>query len=94
MSGGHFEYKQFHLGNIADSIDEIVIGEATEVINWETNEEAPMRDSFEEATITEFKNAVEALRLAATYVHRIDWLLSGDDSEASFHRRLAADLKE
>jgi len=94
MSGGHFEYKQFHINDIAETIESIVTGDTMKVVNWETNEEAPLRDSLGEETITEFKKAVEVLRVAATYAHRIDWLLSDDDGEDSFHRRLAKDLKE
>ena len=65
-----------------------------EVIDWQTNEEAPARDNLREETLIEFKKAVEVLRLAAIYVHRIDWMLSGDDGEDNFHERLAEDLKE
>ena len=94
MSGGHFEYKQFHIRDIADTIESIVTGYTMEVIDWQTNEEAPLRDSLREETLTEFKKAVEVLRLAAIYTHRIDWMLSGDDGEDNFHERLAEDLKE
>jgi hypothetical protein len=31
--------------------------------------------------------------MAQVYAHRVDWLLSGDDGEESFLRRLAEDLK-
>jgi len=45
-------------------------------------------------TIQEFKNAIKALRVASVYAQRVDWLLSGDDGEKTFHSRLKADLKE
>ena len=32
------------------------------------------------------------LKLANIYLHRIDWLLSGDDGEDSFHSRLQQEL--
>jgi len=32
------------------------------------------------------------LELAGIYLQRIDWLVSGDDSEESFHERLQEDL--
>lgn len=32
------------------------------------------------------------LKLANIYLHRIDWLLSGDDGEDSFHSRLKEEL--
>ena len=43
-------------------------------------------------TVEEFKKAVKVLRIAQVYTHRIDWLVSGDDGEDSFHSRLAKDL--
>jgi len=42
--------------------------------------------------IEKFKEAVEALKKAYTYAHRIDWLLSGDDVEESFLRKLKEEL--
>ena len=33
------------------------------------------------------------MKKAAIYAQRIDWLVSGDDSEESFHARLKRDLK-
>ena len=40
----------------------------------------------------EFKEGVKALQRASIYAQRIDWLVSGDDGEESFHRRLAEDM--
>lgn len=54
----------------------------------------PNRNGYSEATVNEFYKAVELLRMAETYVERIDYLLSGDDSEKSFHRRLKEDLEK
>ena len=46
------------------------------------------------AVIAELKQAVEILRIAGVYAQRIDWLLSGDDGEDSFHKRLQAQIGE
>jgi len=40
----------------------------------------------------EFDKAVELLKQAHVYVQRIDWLVSGDDGEDSFHSRLKSEL--
>ena len=48
---------------------------------------------FSEETIAEFKKAVHILKQAEIYAQRIDWLLSGDDGEDSFHIRLKSDLE-
>lgn len=45
-------------------------------------------------TIQEFKNAIKALRVASVYAQRVDWLLSGDDGEETFHESLKQDLAE
>ena len=44
--------------------------------------------------IEKFKEAVIILRKAAIYTQRIDWLLSGDDGEETFLKRLKKDLEE
>lgn len=49
---------------------------------------------YTEETIKEFKNAIRALRIAQVYAQRVDWLISGDDGEESFHERLAEDLAD
>lgn len=43
-------------------------------------------------TIEEFKQGLSILRKAYIYAQRIDWLLSGDDGEESFHKRLKEEL--
>ena len=81
MSGGHFEYAQFHISNIAEGLKEDI------------------RDCIEdrsvsEKTISEMQTGLRFLRLAYIYAQRIDWFMSGDDGEETFHKRLKADLKE
>lgn len=78
MSGGFFDYKQHHIEDIADGIGDVIRKRE----EWD----------FSDATVDEFRRGVAILRRAAIYAQRIDWLLSGDDSEESFHRRLVEDL--
>jgi hypothetical protein len=40
------------------------------------------------------KEAINALKIAGIYTQRVDWFLSGDDSEESLVSRLADDLKK
>jgi len=44
--------------------------------------------------IEEFKNAVKYLKIAQVYAQRVDWLVSGDDGEESFMKRLDEDLNK
>ena len=66
---------------MADKIKELI----------ETNGEYDWRN-YNEATLREFQTGLEVLRTAYVYVQRIDWLVSGDDGEESFLRRLKDDL--
>lgn len=44
-------------------------------------------------TLEEFVTALDLLNKAYIYTSRIDWLVSGDDGEDSFHRRLKQELE-
>ena len=80
MSGGAFNYNDYHITGIADQIEEFI----------RDNEDNQV---YSEATIQRFREAVKLLREAGVYVHRIDWLVSCDDGEESFHKRLERDLE-
>lgn len=54
--------------------------------------EIPYFPDYTPETIQEFRNGIEILKKASIYVRRIDWLISGDDGEDSFHKRLKEDL--
>lgn len=91
MSGRHFNYTQHCLLDIADDIgSEILTNDSTEKNEWGSD----IGRHYSPETIAEFEKAVKALKLAYVYAQRIDWLLSGDDGEDSFHKRLQAQLKE
>ena len=71
MSGGHFDYQQFRLEDIACEIER-------EICRYE-NIPDEIREKFE--------LAIKTLRNAQKMAHRIDWLLSGDDGEETFLKR-------
>jgi hypothetical protein len=48
--------------------------------------------SMEPHTLESLRLCARTLREAAIRLHRADWLLSGDDGEDSYHKRLADDL--
>ena len=89
MSGGYFQYKQWEIGNIADEVEQLIIDNDSE----ELNEYGHVKGyHYSKETMAEFKKAFIILRQAHIYVQRIDWLVSGDDGEDSFHRRLKDEL--
>ena len=89
MSGGHFVYNQYKIGYIADEVETLIENNDSEEKNqWGDKIGA----GYKPETINEFKKALKALRVAAVYAQRIDWLVSCDDGEDSFHRRLKKEL--
>ena len=77
MSGGTFDYQQYSIKTIADEIEQII-------------ENNPYK--FPDDIIEEFKTGVDILKKAHVYAQRIDYLISGDDGEESFRKRLKEEL--
>ena len=91
MSGGFFDHSQYTLNQIVTDIeDEIYYNDSQEVNEY--NEKRG--NGFSEDTMQEFKLAVWYLKQALVYTQRIDWLLSADDGEETFHERLKKDLEK
>ena len=91
MSGGHFDYQQYRIGQIADQVEQLIRSNNDEELNdWGQ----PKGYHFSEQTIEQFRVGLRYLELAQIYAQRIDWLVSGDDSEDSFHERLLEDIRE
>ncbi len=90
MSGGHFQYKQWEIGNIADEVEQLIIDNDSEELNQYGDRKGY---GYSKETMAKFKEALTILRHAHIYTQRIDWLVSGDDGEDSFHRRLKDELK-
>ena len=89
MSGGRFDYVQYRFTQIADDIER-----AIENNNVPNDEWSSGANDFSDETLAEFRTAIDLLKRAQVYVHRVDWLLSHDDSEGCFHGRLIADLEK
>ncbi len=91
MSGGHFDYDQYKISQIAESIESLIYRNDSK----EKNEYGDsLGYGFSKETIKEFEKAVKILKEAAVYAQRIDWLVSGDDGEETFHKRLKNDLEK
>lgn len=103
MSGGRFEYKQYELSMICDEIkheleicgtpkpnDELFSDPAY----YEKYPEAKLYPKYSKETRKAFLKAMFYLKIAEIYVQRIDWFLSGDDSEETFLERLEDDLSK
>ena len=91
MSGGHFQYKQWEIGNIADEVEQLILtNDSEEKDEWGDRKGY----HYSPETIEEFKKGLVLLRQAYVYAQRIDWLVCGDDGQDSFHSRLKHDLEK
>lgn len=94
MSGGHFDYNQHRIRDIADSIEDIIRKNGKkkeyEASYWEDDHYY----EYPPEVIQKFKEGLDILRKAEVYAQRIDWLVSGDDGEESFLERLKEDLNK
>jgi hypothetical protein len=107
MSGGAFNYDQYKIGYMVDQIEETVVKNGVEKTPEDLKNEG-WRDpdwykkypedlfhyKYPDEVIEKIKEGIEVLNRAQIYAQRIDWLLSGDDGEESFLRRLEEDLNE
>ena len=90
MSGGHFNYDQYRIGDAADEVERLIrLNDTPPNENWDND----FGHGFPETVIKKFKEGLKHLRLAQVYLHRIDWLVSGDDGDDSFLGRLEEELK-
>ena len=105
MSGGAFEYKQWHIEQIADDVEKLIeqngrkkTAEELKDEGWRKNDwyekypEDLYHYKYPDEVIEKFKEGLIILRQAAIYAQRIDWLVAGDDGEESFLERLKNDL--
>lgn len=84
MSGGYFEYQQYHIQDIIEKLEETKV-------KIEHDEEYHQYDKKKEL-LQEISNGIDYLSLAQIYTQRLDWLFSGDDGEDSFFERLEEEL--
>jgi len=103
MSGGKFDYKQFHIQQIADDIQSELDNQGKEKSKeeqWMSNEyyekhpEKRFQITYPKEIQDKMKEAVKALEIAHVYAQRVDWYLSGDDGDDSFLSRLKDELKD
>jgi len=78
MSGGYFNYNQNYIEYIIEDIERLL----------------KKNPDYLPCTLKAFETALVELKRAKIYTQRIDWLLSGDDGELSFHERLDEELKQ
>lgn len=107
MSGGAFDYQEFHLTRIAEEIEELIEKNGKPLTKEELKRDYWKDDDwykkypedlyhckYPDEIIEQFKEALYVIKKAYIYAHRIDYLLCGDDGEESFLKRLAEELEQ
>ena len=82
MSGGSLDYGYFKINMIIEHIEEAI----KESGSYGTTYSKEMADAI--------FNAIWELKKASIYAKRLEWLFSGDDSEADYFRRIQEDIKD
>lgn len=83
MSGGYFDYVQYSLEDTIEVFDDFVKNKLGEEYH-----------EYSDEVVWEILTGLCHLEFARVYLHRIDWLLSGDDGEETFLKRLEEDLND
>jgi len=91
MSGGYFDYQQYRLHDIAESISGLIASNQDEGVDEYGD---PKGYFYSEETIAKFKLTERTLRIAEAMVQRVDWLMSGDDGEETFHERWKEEISK
>ena len=94
MSGGHFDYAQFRIEEIIDSIVEELEKQGKPISSSYDYVEGKFDfyPTYSKQVQKIFKDAIKSLKIAKIYTQRIDWFLSGDDGEESLIERLREEL--
>lgn len=106
MSGGYFDYKEWHLKQIVETIEEVIENNGTEkkpedLFSWDYDkntgkikEENKYYYKYSPETIDIFKRAIKCLKMAYSYIHNIDYLLEGDINENDLLENIKEAIKK
>ncbi len=88
MSGGHFDYKQHQIEDIAGEIEHMIAINNSKELDEYGGE---IGRHYHQNVIKKFKATDKALRKLAKMAHHIDWLISDDYGEDTFLREWTKD---
>lgn len=86
MSGGHFDYNQYRVREIAEDIERLIAENGKKDSDGWGHE-------YPQEIIEKFKEAAHTLERAADMAQRVDWLVSGDDGPECFMRRWQTEVR-
>ena len=103
MSGGTFEYAQYHINTICETIQSELERQGKEIPKdeqWNSKEwleeypEDKKYRTYPKEIQQILKDGVKYLKIAEVYAQRIDWFLADDDGEETLIKRLKEDLEK
>ena len=97
MSGGFFSYYQYQIHNMAESLELEIEKSMLPHKPEQCSERGDPSNSFEpypKEILELFRETADLLFLTEILFHRADWLLSGDDGNESYIKRLGKELDE
>ena len=77
MSGGHFYSSPYQLVMLAEELDDFIKSQTSEKNSTESY-------NFNAETLSKIQETIDALNKTYNMVKKVDYLLCGDDSEATF----------
>jgi len=80
MSGGFYDYKNYLMNEWIESTED----EFLKIVE---------EDRYNDEVYLEIQKGIELMKKASIYMHRMDWLFSGDDGGDAFQHRLEEDFK-
>ena len=88
MSGGHYEYEQYKIDQVAYQMKKDIEN------NGETHDPHNYVFDFTKETMEYMKKVSDIVALAGILTKHADWLYSGDDSEETFRENIEKALLE
>lgn len=89
MSGGHFDYNEFHLDYLADQLEQDI---KYNDIPWDKpiidGEDELYGFQLEQKSIDFLKNTAQQLRQLKTILHEYDLAVSSDTCEKTFQKNI------
>ena len=94
MSGGAFEYKQYHIEQLIEDMELLLKRVDKEPIDSfecdSLKNYIDDKDSFKKIV----EKNIDLLKKSYIYTQRIDWFISGDDGEEDFYERLKEEIEK
>ena len=94
MSGGTFEYKQYHIEQLIEDMELLLKRVDKEPIDSfecdSLKNYIDDKDSFKKIV----EKNIDLLKKSYIYTKRLDWFISGDDGEETFYERLEEDFNK